>query len=122
MLASIRSDRGTAKIQVHRRRLTLGEIDHLHRDVSALFRRGDLDVVILSLREVDFVDNSLVNLLRALASEARSRRVRFSLRDAPPPLRYALTAPSFRMSWASGLVPLDSSSPISVALGRVGRR
>jgi ABC-type transporter Mla MlaB component len=120
-LLSSRIAEGIAEVDVLANRLSVVEIDRTFRDIAALFVRSDVRTVTVDLSRVDFVDNSFINLLRALAIEARLRRRAFRLTGVPMLLRFLASSTSHRLVWLSSLVPPDETSP-SVAIMRQRKR
>jgi len=118
MIASSRVRDGQAELFVQKRALSLVDLDRLEDDVLELFVRADVARVIVNLRAVERVDNSLVNLLRFLAGRARQFDCRFHAEGLPQALKYALSAPSFLMRWTEGVINPDARSPMGSSLLR----
>ena len=97
-----------AELRLRDSRLGVADVDKLYLDIMGLLRQRSVRSIVVDMRRVDLVDNSLVNVLRALSAEARKVSKQFTLRDAPPALGHVLNAPSFRMRWALGMVPAES--------------
>ena len=111
-----------AELRLRDSRLGVADVDKLYGEAVELLRRKGVRSVVVDMRRVDLVDNSLINVLRALAADARKAGKQFTLRDAPPALGHALNAPSFRMRWALGMVPAEGRAPACEVLGLRARR
>jgi anti-anti-sigma regulatory factor len=116
MIASARLVRNVVTVHLRKRRLTIQDIDQLQSDLHPVVRDERVKSIIFDMRSIDFVDNSLINLLKRLTRDAGRAGKRFNLRNAPTELQFALSAPSFRMAWASRILPVDSSTPSNRAI------
>jgi len=121
MLASTRIREGRADVDILRGRLAVTDLDRLHGEVCALLSRRDVRTVAIGMRHVDFVDNSLVNVLRSLSRQARRTNRRLLLSSPPAALLFLASSSSHRLAWVAGLIPPDASSPTASVLGHRAR-
>jgi anti-anti-sigma regulatory factor len=111
MVASARLARDVVTVRLQKRRLTVQDLDQLQNDLHPVARDERVKSIVLDMGSVDFVDNSLINLLKCLTRDTERVGKHFRLQNAPTELKFALSAPSFRMAWASRILPVDSSAP-----------
>ena len=118
MIASSKYIGRLVELRVQKTRLSVTDLRMLQTEVTSFLQQNDVGAVVLDMERLDFADNSLIHALRALVGTAQAAEKRFSLKNAPVALRYALTAPSFRMKWAIGLLPNETSTPAREVLSR----